>query len=160
LSVDPSKLTAEEVEDLARLQHFAAIGYVAGNWGYFEAVVDTWSLSIAGIKPQPGVCFTSQIAGAARKLDAFIALLGLVRPEHGRGKDIDAFCKDAMGLAEQRNRIVHDHWDTSDILSPKRLEATARRKLKLEKINVPTSDILDLAIKISDLTHRFESLAS
>ena len=63
-------------------------------------------------------------------------------------------------MAEQRNRIVHDLWDVSDIAEPKRFEASARKKLRLEKIHVPTREVLLLAEKIDAHRDRFRSLAS
>jgi hypothetical protein len=160
LVVDPSKLTPEEIENVAKLQHYAAIGHVAAEWSYFELVIDSWSLSASGIHVQPGVCLTSQIAGHARKLDAFISITRLLNPNHGFGAELDQFCKDANSLAEQRNRTIHDHWDTDDILNPRRIEATARKKLRLKHVDVPTEELLKLALNIDALRDRFDDLAS
>lgn len=160
MTIDPSRLSPDELDEYAEIQHYAAIGHVAAKWSRFEHIIDNWILGYGEISPQIGVCIASQIPGHGRKLDAFIALARVKRPKHKRGDDLGAFCKDANGLAEQRNRVVHDYWDTTDILRPRRVEATARRKLRLEEIEVPTDDILNLALNIDALITRFDDMAS
>jgi hypothetical protein len=150
----------DELEAAATLQHFAAIGHVAAKWSYFEAVIDDWTLRIAKIPVEAGVSLTSQISGSARKLDAFTALVNLSNVKPSLLKDIHKFSELARGLAEQRNRVVHDFWDVSDILDPRRVEATARKKLRLESIPVSTAEVLNLAIQIEEMAENFDNLAS
>ncbi|MDX2143413.1 MAG: hypothetical protein SFV19_08665 [Rhodospirillaceae bacterium] len=149
----------EENEDLATTQHYAAIGHVAAAWAYFEAVVDEWTLKLANIPTKRGICLTAQIAGSARKLDAFIALACLKDIGKLAGK-LQKFSQNTVGLAERRNRVVHDPWDTTDILEPSRIEATARKKLRLGRVRVPTKVVLDLAIEVDEHRESFEALAS
>ena len=125
--------------------HYAAIGRVASGWAALEATIDTASIHLADITPNVGVCFTSQIAGTGRKIDAYIALARL----QGASKTISAlneFAKDTQGLSEQRNRIIHDPWIGAT--NPHRLEASARKTLRLEFIPTPTDTVLELANKI------------
>jgi hypothetical protein len=125
--------------------HYAAIGRVASEWASLEATIDTCSHHLADITAQAGVCFTSQIAGTGRKIDAYIALARL----QGASKTISAlneFAKDSQRLAEQRNRIIHDPWIGAT--NPHRLEASARKTLRLGFIPTSTDAVLALATKI------------
>jgi hypothetical protein len=136
--------------------HYAAIGRVAAEWAALETTIDTRSLQLAEIKPEVGICFTAQISGWARKLDAYIAVAnwwGAVKTV----KKLNVFAKDTNGLAEQRNRIVHDPW--VGFKQPHRLEATARKKLRFEFIHMPTDDVLKVSRLITEHVIRFDRLA-
>ena len=56
------------------IDHYAMIGMIAAEWAYFESLIDRYTQRLAGIDDHVGTCLTSQIAGHARKLDAYIAL--------------------------------------------------------------------------------------
>jgi hypothetical protein len=150
----PFKWPEDESPELAQA-HYEAIGRVASEWASFEATLDTASIHMAQIEPMAGVCFTSQIPGSGRKLDAYIALARLKGADR-TVSELNDFAKDAQGLQEQRNRIVHDPW--VGLTKPHRLEATARRKLRLEFIPVSTEEVLEVAAKIIALEKRFEAL--
>jgi hypothetical protein len=75
---DPAIL-AEEAKNWAQRQHYSAIGRVAANWSYYEAVVDICSIRLAAIDTRKGLIFTSQIAGIVRKLDVYISLARIER---------------------------------------------------------------------------------
>jgi hypothetical protein len=102
--------------------HYAAIGRVAAGWAFFAALVDTWSMELAGLPTEPGVCLTSQIAGMARKLDAFISLARLRPLSDKLIKDLNKFAECARGWGERRNRLVHDVWHFDHPNPPERLE--------------------------------------
>jgi hypothetical protein len=145
----PSKPTGELVwpDDTSDVTeaHLAAVGRVASEWASLEATIDTCSHHLADIPVKVGICFTSQVAGTARKIDAYIALAKL----QGASKTLSAlneFAKDTHGLAEQRNRILHDPWIGAT--NPHRLEATAKKTLRLEFIPTSTDTVLALANKI------------
>jgi hypothetical protein len=108
--------------------HFSAIGFVASEWAALEVRIDQATLQLSRISVQVGFCLTAQIAGIARKLDAYTAI---ARHRVGDGflSELRKFKNDATGLAEQRNRVVHDPW-TFQLGSTKRLEITARGKLR------------------------------
>jgi hypothetical protein len=107
-----------------------------------------------------GFCFTAQIAGSARKIDAYIALAQL----RGAKQNINSlhdFAKNTTSLAERRNRIVHDPWIVEGGLTeahPKRFEITARRKLRSLLVDVPTVDVHKCASDIRDHKHQFDVL--
>src|ERR1700719_460078 len=87
--------------------HLAAIGMVASGWAGFEVLIDTFALQLARSRGSWGYCFTAQVIGPARKLDAYISVARL------RGADkfipeLESFVKDTVGLGERRNRVVHD----------------------------------------------------
>jgi len=135
--------------------HYAAIGRVAAEWASFEVTVDTASLNMADMDAKTAACFTAQIQGSARKLDAYIALARL-RGATKTIEELNKFAKDTQGLQEQRNRIVHDPW--VGFTKPHRLEATARKLLRLMFIPVPTDEVLQLAPRIVEHENRFNEL--
>jgi hypothetical protein len=137
------------------IDHYAAIGRVAAEWAALETTIDSACLRLAQIEPRIGVCLTSQIAGWGRKLDAYIALARLSGATETVRK-LNAFAEDTNGLADQRNRVVHDPWVGST--KPHRLQATAKKKLRLEFIDTPTEDVVKISQRITDHNARFDQL--
>lgn len=138
---NPSMKEIFEAWEVMASKHYAALGLTASNWAYFEAVIDDWNLKLADIPLQLGACFTAQIAGSGRKLDAFNSIVKLLGVKTLSADTLEEFAKKASGLAERRNRAVHDSWDLSNPNDPKRLEVTARRKLRLQTVPVSTDSI-------------------
>jgi hypothetical protein len=156
------KLTYEEqfkIWSTKADKHLSRIGLVAANWAYFEALIDHKTLEIAGIQHEQGSCLTAQIAGSGRKLDAFISIVRLVGVKTPSAQVLEDFSKRTTGLAEQRNRAIHDPWDLSNPDDPKRIEATARKKLRLKKVHISTDNLAKLAGDIATLKNEFEQLA-
>jgi hypothetical protein len=156
---DPSVLKMMADTKLSN-SHYRAIGLVAASWAYLESVVDTWVWHFAGVKPEIGVCLTGQMIGPRPRLDAFIALV-----RHGGARTrwnnpLETLANDATALGEQRNRAVHDMWDLREPTIPTRREATARMKVRLLDVHVPTKDLIALAEKIYKLSERVDDIAS
>jgi hypothetical protein len=152
---DPAILKAFE-DKWARDRHYAAIGGVAATWAYFEAIIDTWLVAFADVDAAVGVCFTAQMIGPRPRIDALIALVRYLGIAQRWNKRLEQFAKDAQGLAELRNRAVHDVWDMTEPTRPIRQEATARRALRIVQIHVPTQELFSLAQNIETLRARFE----
>ena len=131
--------------------HFAAIGKVAEAWAAVELTIDMGVWRLAGVEEQFGACVTSQIAGGARKLDAFISLAKLRGADDKLTKRINKFAETARQLQERRNRVVHDPWIFHDEDGPQRYEVSARRIAKMDLIPVPTTAVLALAQEIEGL---------
>jgi hypothetical protein len=144
----------------ASARHLSAVGAVASLWSNFEITIDTYSLELGRLPRQAGYCLTSQIAGSGRKLDAYVAIARL------RGADkfastLEQFLKDTAALAERRNRVVHDPWFFFEIGSEafaRRLEITARRKLRQTLVPVGVVEIIGLAGEIIQHMERFALL--
>jgi hypothetical protein len=136
--------------------HFAVIGRIAALWSYLESVIDRWLWTFAEIQPEIGVCFTAQMIGPRPRIDAFIALVRQLGAAKSWNDILEKFAKDAQGLAEQRNRAIHDVWQMDDPTCPQRLEATAKRAARLLKVHVPTKELIALADKIDALRARFD----
>jgi len=111
-------------------QHYATVGVVASGWAGFEFFLDSSALELGRVPLQAGLCFTSQVIGSSRKLDAYIAIARLRGADKFMG-ELDKFAKETVKLSERRNRIVHDPWRvlTAGGL-PYRLETTAKKKLR------------------------------
>jgi hypothetical protein len=154
---DPSIITAM-TNRKAEHDHYAALGRVAAAWAFSEAGVDTACVRLADMAPERGICFTAQIAGIGKKLDAFIALARLWPLPKELIERLDKFAKRAQGISEKRNRLVHDIWFFNHPEPPERLEATARKLLRFEYIPTKVDDILKTAWEISDLHGEFDIL--
>jgi hypothetical protein len=138
--------------------HLAAVGLIASNWAGFELGLDKASLSLARIPETTGFCFTAQVIGPARKLDAYTALARLRGAKKFIG-ELDIFSQDTTKLAERRNRIVHDPWYVFVAQSsPCRLETTARRKLRHQFVQVTKDEILSIINDIDSHAKRFLAL--
>lgn len=137
-------------------EHFAAIGRVAEQWSRFERWIDVGCWSAAQVDAETGVCLTSQIAGHGRKLDAFIALVRLKGASGASIAKLNKIAADAAGLAEQRNRLVHDPWvDVGGFGIPHRIEASARRTAVYRHVAVLTEDVQAVEKRIETLLGRF-----
>jgi len=134
--------------------HFWALGVVASAWASFEMTIDLHALQLAQITSNSGLCFTAQIAGSARKLDGYISVAQFRGAKKIIG-ELNEFAKDTAGLAEQRNRMIHDPWLIWAKNSPHRLEISARKKLRSELVNVPSKNVAKLAIAIERHITRF-----
>jgi hypothetical protein len=154
---DPAEIEAIK-ERVVEDRHYAAIGRVAASWAYFEALVNTASINLANIDVKAGVCFTAQIFGIGRKLDAFIALAKLKGASSKLIEDMHTFATAVRNLGVQRDRVVHDVWRFPHPNPPLRFEATAVKSLRLIEIAVPTEQLQRLNSHIEDLPHRFAAL--
>jgi hypothetical protein len=148
--IDLGRRVAQEKHIL----HLAAIGSVATAWSIFEAAIDVYAVSLAQIKMPVGYCFTAQVIGPARKLDAYIAIA------RWRGADkfmgtLEGFAKRTAQLAERRNRIIHDPWHIEGDNPASRLEITARRNLRILMVDVPTSAVIKLDSEITAHCQQF-----
>jgi hypothetical protein len=141
-------------------QHYAAIGRVAAAWSFFEATIDTASLELADLEGKVGVCFTAQIAGSARKLDAYIALAKLHGITPRMAKSLHKFATDTKALSEIRNRTVHDVWFFNHPGIPERFEATAQKAVRLQYVPTSTESLLKLARDINDHCDKFSELST
>lgn len=157
---DPEVLRQMEA-NRAAWRHYSAIGAVAAVWSNFEATVDREALELAGIDVDIGTCFTAQIAGSARKLDAYISLARLLRdlPEK-LIRDLEKFSKQTVTLSERRNRVVHDVWYFDHPNPPERHEASARRILQRRLVPTTTEELRAFVGTIDDHRKAFEEFAS
>lgn len=161
-SLSPASLeTLENWEKRFRIEHdhYSAIGRVAAAWAYFEATVDTATIDLAGLSGSVGVCFTSQIAGIGRKMDAYIALAREKGTPEPLVSNLTRLASEATAFAEKRNRVVHDVWIFDHPNPPQRYEASARKRVKLGPVAASTETLHKYVEGIRDLSDRFEALA-
>ena len=112
-------------------RHFAAVGRIVSNWAYLELVIDDWCARISDINPEVAACFSSQVIGSMRKLDALSAISHLYRLEPELAKNLKTLSDKVRAASEKRNRYVHDSWTVLSDTRGERLQVTARKKLFL-----------------------------
>lgn len=140
-------------------EHYAAIGKVAEAWAGLELSIDMACWTLANLTGRVGACLTAQVSGHARKMDAYIALSRLRGADDTLIRRLNKFAVQAQGMAERRNRVVHDPWMAMGVLaSPHRLEVTARKKVVLKGVLMLTADVLKLAEEIDDLWMVLETI--
>lgn len=148
-------VTEEEAARAAA--QLAYIGQIASSWASFELAIDVYALELAGFPKLIGLCFTAQVAGPARKLDAYIAVMR----ERGATeflKELNKLAEKIKRLAERRNRAVHDPWITLGQEVPRRLEITARGNLKRQMVPVSKDEMLKLIDDIQKCRIAFKEL--
>ncbi len=133
---------------------------MAASWANFEATVDSYSVILSGVSPDIVVCFTAQIPGSGRKLDAYISLARLRGAPTEVIKALCKFAESTHKLAERRNRAVHDPWFLNSPENPQRLEITAQKTSVIAMREVSTEDVLKLAKDIWNHTERLDELAA
>jgi hypothetical protein len=151
---DP-RVLARKAEENLESAHFDAIGRVAVAWAFFEAEIDGACINLAEVEDERGICLTSQIAGSARKLDAFLSLARLYPLPEDLNKRLNKLYEDARQHAEKRNRIVHDPWLFDHPNPPFRYEATARKILKHQRVPMSTEAVLNFVQDIRNLRSTF-----
>jgi hypothetical protein len=135
-----------ELEDLPD-EHFEAIGRVAEAWAAVEMLIDTCCWELAGVRPNIAACFTAQVIGPGRKLDALISLVKVQGGGDAVIRSLNKFATKSQGLAERRNRVVHDVWLPS-LEGPQRYEVTAKKVLRIGFFTMATREINDLLREI------------
>jgi hypothetical protein len=140
-------------------EHFAAIGRVAEAWASLELLIDAACWKLAGLEGDVGVCLTSQVSGHARKLDAYVALMRLRGADDAAIKQMNKLAEKARGIAEQRNRVVHDPWMARGALDvPHRMEASARKVAVLKLVPMLTEEVQQLIGVIDELWSEFSAI--
>jgi hypothetical protein len=136
--------------------HYIAIGQIASRWALLETTIDISIWGLAELSDKNGACITSQIAGSARKLDAVISLVQTQQPTNAvLIKRLNRFAETTRKLTERRNRVVHDHWILNEKGDPVRLEMTARRLLRYQRVQVTMKELNELASLIISHTNDY-----
>lgn len=141
-------------------EHLAGIGLVVTKWSDFESDVDMAIHDLCWGDDLALTCLTSQIAGIGRKFDAYLSLADYRGTEEKLLKTLGKVAQDAIGLAEQRNRIAHDTWTGplyDDETHPARFEISARKRLRFERIEVPPDILAKTILNIEALQKRFKA---
>lgn len=148
---------------LAENLHFAYVGRIATQWSLFELHLDLAAIKISRMDAKIAFCFTSQIIGSARKIDAFISAVKFSGAS-SFSRELDAFSKETAVLAERRNRAIHDPWSLNDDIVAYRLEVSARKDLKIQAVECSTENLKKLLAdidshitKLNDLEKRISA---
>ena len=140
--------------------HYKAIGQVAISWSFMELIIDAQTWKYAELDETLGACLTAQIAGSGRKLDALFALIRCrFKPSDKLEGRFNKFSEATTGLAERRNRVIHDPWIkfAKDDKS-RRIQITAKKRLVFDTVEHPTQDIFKLGKDIHRHADAFKAI--
>jgi hypothetical protein len=127
--------------------HHQALGRVAASWAKleYEICLSIWRL--AAIDSATGACMTSQILGAGRLLETYIALAKLREIPKQIVSRLHKFQEQTYVLSERRNRLIHDSW-TYDPPGATRWEIRVKGKLTMESRSEAAENINAAAVAI------------
>lgn len=90
--------------------YFEVIGRISVEWGSFEAALDRLIWVLSGTTRQTCAAITSQINGPVPRLRAILSLLELKGVFPDLLSDMNQFMQRTHGIADERNRVLHDPW--------------------------------------------------
>lgn len=139
--------------------HYAYIGKVAVEWATLEAAIDVQIWRLCGAPHNLIACLTAQMVGPTPRLQALVAICSEKPLDPKTIDDLEEFKKYAGGVAEQRNRVVHDSWRViSNELTGRRTikrTVTAKGRLKMEDEEISVAEFERLIFKIRRLNDVF-----
>lgn len=101
---------------------YALIGRVVAEWAQLEHVLDLTIWELAEGRKDIGSCITGQMMGHAPRFKAIAALAELRGHDKKVLSEIELLKNKVFGIAELRNRYIHDAWysrrstqDTSEV---------------------------------------------
>ena len=138
--------------------HYSAIGQVTASWALFEYNIDYSCWMVAGLRSNVGACFTAQIMGPAKKLDALASLLNIYElPKIATA--LNKMSTQIRNLGDERNRALHDMWLADEETGePHRFEISAKKTVTIKSIPVSTAALHDLAIRILNQLGAFDAV--
>lgn len=141
--------------------YFDHIGRICAEWAWFEARLDMTIGLLSGLDDRTSAAITSQINGPVPRLRAILSLLELKGVAKEVRDAVMAFMQKTHGIADDRNRVVHDPWVLDDI----RETVLQRRSARIGKTffhgykEVSADELMALEKKINDHHIRFIEIA-
>ena len=139
--------------------HIVLIGRVAETWAQFEFHVDQAIWSLVNAEQQLLACITSQFLSMHPRMRAYIAICSI----HGLSKQtitkLNKFSGRISGLADKRNRAVHDpRYRRNSDGKICRLEITARPTVQFDFLPEDKEDLKTTIRQITKAVHEFIGL--
>jgi hypothetical protein len=139
---------------------YTYVGKIAIEWANLEAAID-WEIWTLCGHPNLIACLTAQMIGPSPRLQALIAICAEKKLELKTLENLEEFKRHAQGVADQRNRFVHDSWHViaSELTGRKtfKKEVTARGRLKIASEEITPEQFERIIFKIRRLTDIFEN---
>ena len=99
-------------------EHYQALGMAADAWAGLELCIDYLIWELMSVDQPIGACITAQFISIHPRLRALQALARL-RGANKTADELDTFYGQVSGLAEKRNRLLHDkrlvHFQTKEV---------------------------------------------
>ena len=89
---------------------YAQIGRVASELAHLEHMLDLIIWDLIGGDQRLLACITSQIMGVGPRCKAIAGLAAAKHVDDALIKPIRKIMSDSYGLADRRNRVIHDPW--------------------------------------------------
>lgn len=145
--------------DAIPVEHLALIGKVADAWSQLEFQIDVAIWHLAATEQQLSACITSQFMSIHPRLKALTALVTVRGGSEQSISDIQSFSGRVSGLAEKRNRCVHDpRYRDRTTGGITRLEITAKPKVQFGFLPEPKSELQEFIDRIYEKMEEFGHL--
>jgi len=139
--------------------HLAATGHVANMIATLELQIDLGIWELVGAPQQLIACVTGQFVSVHPRLNAFIGLAELLGASDDTLKALRAFHGEMGGLAEKRNRLVHDPRMMNQRTGKVgRLQITAKPKPHFGFISETDEEVNDVGNQIGAKISEFVAL--
>lgn len=133
-------------------EHFERIGIICAEWASFEARLDLTIWMLTGLAPAVAAAVTSQITGPVPRLRVILSLLEIKGAAKQLRDKIADFMNKTHGVADERNRVVHDPWYFEHIgqAVEQRRSGRIRKSFVHDYVEVAVADLDDIAKRIYD----------
>lgn len=131
--------------------YFTRIGAICAEWAAFEARLDQTIQLLSGMEPAVAAAITSQINGPVPRMRVILSLLEVKGASQAVRDKLVAYMNKTHGIADQRNRVVHDpwlyEWTTDNV--QQRVSGRIGKTFKHEYKNVSLQELIDLRTAIN-----------
>lgn len=156
--IDLSSLTASDMPQIPE-PHFAAVGRMVDACAGLDLCIDYMIWELLGIDQLSGACVTAQMISIHPRMHALLALAHL-KGATASLVELRKFYTDMGGLAEKRNRLVHDkrlvNYHTEEVAI---FTISAKHSLKFGIVQETTKELDGFAQTMKSMTKRFEAIA-
>lgn len=148
------------------------IGRVATEWANLEHSLDIVIWSLLGGSKRAAACVTSQLMGATPRFRSVIALVKMSLLDDEMKKELiqhfERLLNKTYGVADKRNRIIHDPWFTFDgtqdaaqwaAISHKSKEDSYFKEWSRDQIEQTIDQIVGLTKEIRRVSAQFRDAA-
>ena len=156
--IDLDRLTTEDMPQI-EAAHFEAIGRVVDACAGLDLSIDFTIWELLKVDQLDGACVTAQFISIHPRLKALIAL-ARINGATTSADELASFYGEAGGLADRRNRLIHDkrlvNYHTKEVV---RFGIATKKSLEFGSKLETIDELNTFAEKMKSMTEKFETIA-